>query len=334
MTATELPIDATLMDWAAVDPSLTNSGLLLGNGASRVIWDNFQYDSLFQKAKSLPAGQALTATDEAIFTAYNTTNFEGVLQALATTDKTLNALTKPDPVIMQRYSHIRRALVHSVHGTHIPHNRIPDATLQTIADELNRYEFVYSTNYDLLVYWSVMHVDAKDFKDFFWCDDKCFDLAKSDVWGKPTKLLFVHGGLHIYIDAHGNTCKLVAGADPILEQFEKGTTIPVFVSEGTYQDKLAAIYRSDYPSFAYSTLMQHDGPMVIFGQGLGDSDQHIVNALNKAGLKELVVGIYPGSDQQIKDAKAHYKKCFTNSTLTFFDMTTHPMGGAALKVAP
>jgi len=334
MPPAEPPIDAALVQWTNVDPSLTNSGLLLGNGASRVIWDSFAYDSLYAKAQALPPGDMLTHNDIALFNTYSTTNFEGVLQSLATTHRVLEALGKPDASIMVQYTHIRQALVQSVHGTHIPHASVPPDTLQLIADELRRYEFVYSTTYDLLLYWSVMHVAAKDFKDFFWSGGACFDLLKSDAWGKPTKLLFIHGGLHIYIDAEGDTCKLTSGHMPILDQFANGTTIPVFISEGEFSDKLAAIHRSDYLSFAFSTLMQHSGPLVVFGQGLGGSDQHIVAAINRAGIDEIVIGIYPAGDDAIKAAKAHYRKCFPSSSLTFFDMSSHPMGSAALKVAP
>lgn len=330
------PIDALLLTWANVDDSLKHSGILIGNGASRVIWDDFQYDSLYQQAQLLAGGASLTALDVALFTAYTTTNFEGVLQALATADRVTTALGKQDPLIIQRYDHIRQALVQAVHGKHIPHARMAGATLQLIAGELDNFEFVYSTNYDLLIYWSVMQVGAAGFKDFFWGPNSSFDLLDSASSGKHTRILYVHGGLHLYVDGSGDTCKFVANAagGSILDQFSAGSAVPVFVSEGTSDDKLAAIYRSDYLSFAFTQLMAHTGPLVVLGQGLGDSDQHIVNAINRAGVKQLAIGIYPAAPQAIIDSKAHYIKCFPTATIAFFDMTTHPMGAPALKVAP
>jgi hypothetical protein len=35
-------------------------------------------------------------------------------------------------------------------------------------NELLRIQTVYSTNYDLLIYWSVMTDHPADFRDFFW----------------------------------------------------------------------------------------------------------------------------------------------------------------------
>lgn len=338
MRASEQPFDAELTQWCCLEEELTSSGLLLGNGASRAIWDNFQYDSLYNKAKKLPTHQALTDEDVAIFSAHNTNNFERVLQALNTTEKTLNALDTPDVNIMDRYYHIRKALVHAVHGIHIPRNMIPDDTLKIISDELRRYRFVYSTNYDMIVYWAIMHEKVEGFSvnfvDYFWNTKNSFNLDNTEVRNNSTRLLFVHGALHIYSNGNGDTCKLVKGKYSILDQFKRETTIPVFVSEGTYQDKLEAIYNSDYLSFAYSTLMQHKGPMVIFGQGLGDSDQHIVNAVNIAGPEQIAIGIYHQSDQQIIESKAHYKKCFAKRTLTFFDSRSHPLGDINLRVTP
>jgi hypothetical protein len=176
-----------------------------------------------------------------------------------------------------------------------------------------------------------MSAQARNFKDFFWDSKSSFNLANSDVWGDETKLLYLHGGLHIYINEQGKACKFVSNDKDILTQFEDSSTVPLFVSEGQSADKLAAIYRSDYLSFAYSMLMRHDSPMVIFGQGLGDSDKHIVDAINKAKVAEIAIGIYPTPCQNIRDWKAHYRKCFTDSSLTFFDSTTHPLGQPSLR---
>ncbi len=40
--------DAELEDWNAVRATTSFTGLLVGNGASRVVWDDFRYDSLFE----------------------------------------------------------------------------------------------------------------------------------------------------------------------------------------------------------------------------------------------------------------------------------------------
>lgn len=45
--------DTRLEDWEALRADTAFSGLLLGNGASRAVWDDFGYDSLFENARTV-----------------------------------------------------------------------------------------------------------------------------------------------------------------------------------------------------------------------------------------------------------------------------------------
>jgi hypothetical protein len=103
MPTSEPALDDTLVAWDAVPDKLTTSGLLLGNGSSRAIWDNFNYDSLYEKAKLISVDKRLTSDDVAIFSEFNTTNFKVVLASLSTARRALKALRKPDEFIAERY---------------------------------------------------------------------------------------------------------------------------------------------------------------------------------------------------------------------------------------
>ena len=46
-------IDAHLEDWSALRAAVDFSGILIGNGASRTIWEDFAYDSLFENARTV-----------------------------------------------------------------------------------------------------------------------------------------------------------------------------------------------------------------------------------------------------------------------------------------
>ena len=48
-----LDVDATLEDWSVLRATADFNGLLLGNGASRAVWDDFGYDSLFDNARTV-----------------------------------------------------------------------------------------------------------------------------------------------------------------------------------------------------------------------------------------------------------------------------------------
>ena len=57
------------------DINLQDAVLILGNGASIAVSENFQYENLFKKAN-------LAKTDEEIFSKLSTKNFEDVLKVL------------------------------------------------------------------------------------------------------------------------------------------------------------------------------------------------------------------------------------------------------------
>ena len=46
-------IDATLEDWNALRNSIAFDAILIGNGASRTVWEDFAYDSLFENARTV-----------------------------------------------------------------------------------------------------------------------------------------------------------------------------------------------------------------------------------------------------------------------------------------
>lgn len=312
------------------------SGLLVGNGASLAVWPKFQYDSLFDAAKSLDLAHSLSTEDVALFAAIDTRNFETVLSALASAQVVADVLGHDRSEIDARYDSIRRALVDAVHAHHVAWGSLSAATKGAIAEAMLGYSTVYSTNYDLLLYWAVNHAEGAGFKDYFWSPS--FDSNDTEIWGKCTRLLFLHGGLHLYSDTRGRVFKrTAAGGITLLDAFairandEAG---PLFVAEGTAEDKLAAILQSPYLSFAYSQLKSHKGALVIFGHSLGDSDAHLVEAIRLATPSRIAISIRQGPPARVIAAKAGMKKHFPQIDLEFFDAASHPLGQAALAVPP
>jgi hypothetical protein len=107
----------------------------------------------------------------------------------------------------------------------------------------------------------------------------------------------------------------------------------LFITEGKSTDKLNSIYRSDYLSFAYQQFTQHAGPLLVFGQSLGESDDHLVNAIRRWGKRRIGVSIYPSTPQDIIAYKAELQRSLPEADLLFFDSTTHPLGLRALRLA-
>lgn len=114
-------------------------------------------------------------------------------------------------------------------------------------------------------------------------------------------------------------------------------TVPLFVAEGNAEDKLSTIKSSDYLSFAYGEFAKHKGSLVIFGHGLGESDQHILDAIRKAKPGKIAISIRGQTPpEDIKCRKAELQKKLSGSinpkNLIFFCAETHPLGSPEINV--
>lgn len=335
-----MAIDDALPSWDQVSNKVKGAGLLLGNGASQAVWSGFGYKSLYERA-SVGIANPLTAADVSVFKSVDTQNFEDSLRSLATASTVLTALGHNDAFLLLRYASIKRALIEAVHSVHVPWSQqLKSTSLAPIRAYLRQHKRVYSTNYDLLVYWAMAASGSRDlnadFVDFIWSGSPpSFDRFNLGI--KPertgcTRVYYIHGGLHLYRDQAGRTRKLVAYQGRLLSQF--GTlVIPEYVAEGTWRKKVGKISGSDYLSFALASFARHDGPLVVFGQSLDfDSDGHLVWAMRNWGQRTIAISILPGAPGVIKDAKLRYLRLLPAADVEFFDALTHPLGDPALQV--
>ena len=258
------------------------------------------YPSIYEKSCSDDIDNPLSDSDIKLFEILDTTNFEHVLSYLLIGKIINSALGMDTQLIEDRYISIQRGLIQAVNAVHIPWRNLPNSILQRIQDELLRYSYVYSTNYDLLIYWAMMH-NENGFKDYFW--DVEFDIGNTDIWDDCTCVLYLHGGLHLYRLPTGLTLKRRASENNnLLDLFGQPfyeNAVPLFISEGSSAEKLSSIYRSDYLSFAFSKFSNHEGPLVILGHSLSASDDHIVSAINRLGPQKIAISMLPGDQIRI-----------------------------------
>ena len=330
-------IDSDLFDWNDIKTKYNRSSILIGNGFSQNIWRGFKYKSLFEKVRHDPMGR-FTAQDLAVFNGLRTRNFEAVLSALTTSKAVAKSLGESCANIEERQHNIRNALILAVRNAHIPWKFLYPEILERIGNELLRYPSIFTTNYDLLIYWSIM-CQPDGFRDYFWNEE--FNIANTEIWKKEkSKVHFLHGGLHLYRQPNGQTLKRHATSVNLLELFAKDYrgAIPLFVSEGTTQQKHSSIYRSNYLTFVYSLFLDNKDPLVVFGHGLGDSDKHIVSALAKHDKRALAVSIHDSED--IKQQKERILRLLASENPRFHDHTkvhffnskTHPLGSVDLQI--
>ena len=324
-------LDDNLEDWSELQQSEW-SGLLIGNGFSRNLWERFGYDSLFRLACQ-GNGAALGAADRSLFKQLKTTNFESVLSALATSKAVSEALDRPIDFIAERETSIRQALIEAVYSVHVPRAHVTERLLDHVSVELSNYASIYTTNYDLLLYWSLMR-NPSVFADYFF-GSGVFDVANTEVWGKKTSVHFLHGALHLYRRPDGQTLKRSAeDGQNLLDLF--GTpyldAASLFISEGSAEMKRASILRSDYLSFALGNLEQDTRPLVIFGHSLGESDLHLAKAIGACKDRHVAVSLLDNAN--VRKRKAALVKSLPQANLHFYDAATHPLGAACLRIKP
>lgn len=330
--------DGTLASWEEVEESADWKGLLVGNGASMVVWPSFGYRSLFGIATSADVSHSLTEDDESLFEAFNTTNFEHVLASLKTASVVNDALGIETDELAERYGSIQRALFEAVHAVHVPWDRVGTRTIPRLYKILRDYKFVYSTNYDLLLYWASMERGGKGFLDYFWGAGKTFAISDTEIWTIRegwTRILFLHGGIHLRRLRDGGTRKALAEEGAILDQFVSGVRddeSPLLISEGDSEDKLASIRSSDYLTFAYQMFANHAEGLVVFGHSLADQDDHLVAPMKTWRENPVAIGIRPDEDRDvIIEAKDRFRSRLSPmKNIVFFDSTTHPLGDSRL----
>lgn len=309
-----------LDDWADVAATGDWPVLLAGNGASRVVSDLFAYPSLLAVAD-------LDPDDRDLFEDIGTTNFEEVLRALAISVVVCQQLGHDVAELNGRINSVRHALVATVNHHHVAWDDVQGAPLLAIKGALREYEIVFTTSYDLLFYWAMNFDGAGDFIDHFWhAPDNHFDPYDSPIWNNRTAVYWLHGGLHIHRWDVDGTAKRVNNGAALLAQFADDGTLPLYVAEGTADQKRSAIRRSDYLTHCFETLQAEERPIVVFGQALGQSDEHIVDALKGHHAGRIAYGVHPTSQAEVNLTCASVAHRLQTETVAYFDSTTHPLG--------
>lgn len=307
--------------------------LLVGNGLSINLWSKFSYGRLFDVAN-------LSSAAEDIFTELSTTNFEAALECIHHARLVTEALGRRTRRIDVVYKEVRDALFNAVTGAHVRWNDFPVQAHRQIADTLDDYRAVFTTNYDLCIYWShVYHLQRVYLIDYFWGPGRRFDPHDVSVRSSSaTPIYYLHGAVHLWQDDDGDNGKWTnADGGNLLALSANYTSTaarrPLFVSEGTSKAKTRTIQRSPYLSFCLDALTDDEGDTVIFGHSLSAQDQHIIDAINRGPKRKIAMSIFPsGNSQRIIEEKARIQQAIQRHDVHFFDSTTHPLGDPSLHI--
>ncbi|MCU1222383.1 MAG: hypothetical protein JWQ42_476 [Edaphobacter sp.] len=198
---------------------------------------------------------------------------------------------------------IKQALVSAIAQTHLATpDAVSEESRQICIDFLRPYKNVFTTNYDLLLYWvSMQGISTKqlNFEDGFRSsvDDPTADyVVFSDHLGSKSGLFYLHGALHLF-EQNGETKKhswkrsQVTITENVIESLKK-ESFPLFVSEGDSTKKLETIQKSGYLSYCFQKLQRLGSTLVVCGSALGESDEHILRAIGDADYETVWLGVY------------------------------------------
>ena len=312
--------------------------LLLGNGFSIACCPEiFTYGSLFERADF-----SRTPNLDKVFDVLGTNDFEKVIRALddasktvpiyaddiSATNEVVNEVAKEMAKEMAKGAlALKDILIHTIADNHpnIP-NEIAD--MQFWACRKFLYYFlgnendkgkVYTLNYDLLLYWALMHDDMGfdepielDTNDGFGRDENT-DPDFVDWMGEripsQQRVHYLHGALHLF-DAGSELQKYTWSntALPLLEQARTAMLndkFPLFVAEGASEQKLTKIKHSAYLYHSYKSFTQQmkqaKDALFIFGHKLDKTDDHILECIIEGKIPQVYVSLY--GDPESKENK-------------------------------
>ena len=292
-----------VLKWLDIAQNYQRGTILLGNGASIAVSPSFGYGSLLNHAKQ----SGVIAEDVSrLFRFFNTSDFELILRLVWQASNVNKSLKITDQRTHQAYLNVRDCLIQTVRAVH-PEYDLVSNMLPIMYEFLKRFDTVISLNYDLLVYWTMTYGlninDGHLFKDCF-LGNGMFN----DDWRRfrepykeqtNTLVFYPHGSLALCRNVVEQEFKIhSAGAgllEAILQAWSSEQYVPLFVSEGTMQQKVSSIQNSYYLSTVYREVLTAQRlTLTLFGWGLGEHDRHLLKRMRGTGIQRVAVSVFRG----------------------------------------
>lgn len=144
-----------------------------------------------------------------------------------------------------------------------------------------------------------------------------------------TLVFYPHGNLSLTRNHIGEETKISAGAGDLLStitgRWSSGRYVPIFVSEGTSKEKVAAIRRSRYLRIVLEEVLPElVENIVVYGWSFDERDQHVLDALSTNPQEHMAVSVFTGQSDAEQQAYCHHvlraiNRSMPGTTVTFFD---------------
>ncbi|MCB7481611.1 DUF4917 family protein [Christiangramia sediminis] len=312
--------------------SYSTRHLVLGNGFSiACVPSIFTYTSLYEQADFSEYPEI-----EKSFEILKTTDFELIVNAMENSSAVLPAYLENHKNICKKMNfhslRIKELLIETVANNHPPFpSEIPEEKYESCRKFLSHFISkgkkgrIYSLNYDLLLYWTLMHeIENETFSlihnDGFgrdsWLDDGEPQFSDELIWQGKTdgqNIHYIHGALHLY--DQGSQLEKFSWVDTglrLIDQSKKAleeNKFPLFVTEGDSTKKIEKIAHNPYLYNSYKSFDgvtqsgkgKKPGNTCIFTYGISfsDNDKHIFEKISNGRIKALFVSIYGEPESEI-----------------------------------
>jgi hypothetical protein len=295
MTESELN-SIEIKQWASIRSEYECPDLLLGNGFSINLWQKFAYKSLFDTFI-----EKVNEPFKSLFQHFKTTNFELILSHLIHAEKVNSLLNFPTDLIIEAIEILKNGLIKTIEEIHPRNDEVDWSNLDIITEDLSTFKDIYTTNYDLFLYHIIMKSVDKGrddksytpYQDYFRKSKEVGFTEFNRTCLGDKNVYYLHGALFLF----GNgiyDLKIQRQSDDLIGTISKKIKqghFPLFITDGTAEDKENSINRSNYLHFCLQKLSESTTPLLIFGNSLSEFDTHILKAL-KFQPRDLIISIY------------------------------------------
>lgn len=321
--------DIGIHQWPDFGSQYERADLLLGNGFSLNFTDGFGYESLFEEFLSTHSPE-----DRQLFESFGTHNFEAIQKQLVGAKQVNQLFGLPTQRIEQAIATLQKGLLSAINANHPSAAAIDFDELAELSKDLDMFGDVFTLSYDLYLYHIILKTkDRHDlnrgvrlYNDRFYerVNDRFLRFNEVQRYDHD-HVFYLHGALFIF-EKGADTYKvrlrkqeddeLIAVIGDIIERGE----LPLFVSEGTAEDKRETIAKSPYLQFAMRQFKDCREKLVLYGVGLRQPDDHIVEAINFK-RRQIAYGIHvPGRSKGYLKSEMHrIRSKLTKHNLAFFD---------------
>lgn len=306
-----------------IEKVITNSKLplLLGNGFSINIYNEFNYSTLIELIYKKVSPKILDLLNDS-----KELNLEDVLNKLETFKNVSNSLKLKGENVQPFINELKRTFISVISDIQPPldfYKEKFDSDCST-NETLQKFSYIFTTNYDLSLYY--LTIESKNFIDRFgyvhFPKNTILTFHPENHHHKSKiPLLYLHGNLIFFKDdvdqIYTSKLKSIPGS-PILEQIKKNIDsekFPIIITEGDSKIKLRKILSNDYLNYCWNLFGKtQNKELVVYGHSLSDSDEHIIKLIDKYYNK-----IYFGIHENTLKNQSIIKSKFDNVEVKFFD---------------